>query len=348
MHIQIIVGVLYVIFVILFVVAFITLLLKKEGSWKKARIEFLIAILSILLSLAIQYGFDFVREKVLPADKDIKKNTDLENIGHNTEKIQNDEKIHTHKKYKEEKENYIAATCTEAGSYEAVEYCECGNEINREKVTIKALGHSYNSVITKPTCVEQGFTTYVCSRCNDTYVEEYIDALGHDYKEGVCNYCGYADPDYVKVYDSKEIMKILSNSVVSDSGAYKGYLGGESISVFAEERYNCFSINTAVSYNLWGHEVQNVIFNVSNLNEINVLKFDIGGETGSSGAMKVEIFKDKTLDDVADDIYELDASAIPTSVSVSIKGVTSLGIRVTNLSNNENRLVFFNFSDGIE
>ncbi len=38
--------------------------------------------------------------------------------------------------------------------------------------------HDYESVVTAPTCTEQGYTTYTCE-CGDTYVDDYVDALGH-------------------------------------------------------------------------------------------------------------------------------------------------------------------------
>ena len=38
--------------------------------------------------------------------------------------------------------------------------------------------HSYTSVITEPTCTEQGYTTYTC-HCNDTYKSNYVNATGH-------------------------------------------------------------------------------------------------------------------------------------------------------------------------
>ena len=39
--------------------------------------------------------------------------------------------------------------------------------------------HRYTAVVTAPTCTEQGYTTYTCE-CGDTYVDNYVDALGHD------------------------------------------------------------------------------------------------------------------------------------------------------------------------
>ncbi len=321
---------LYIISFVLFIIAFITLVSKKEGSLKKAIIEFIISILTAILGCYIQVGYDYIANVI------INKTNYIETSENKTE--------HIHTDYMTIKENIVNPTCVNVGSYELVTKCKCGEELNREFIILQDLGHNYINVTTEPTCVDRGFITYTCNKCNDTYIHNYIDALGHDYEEGVCIRCGYSDPNYAKIYDSEEIMKILSNSIVSDTGAYEDYLGAESISVFAEDRYNCFSISTAVSYNLWGHEVQSVIFNISDINELDTLNFDVGGETGSSGSMKVEIFVDKTFDDIADYTYELEASSIPTNISINIKNATSLSIRVTNCSNNQNKLVFFNFS----
>ena len=42
-----------------------------------------------------------------------------------------------------------------------------------------ATGHSYNDVITAPTCEEQGYTTHTCSKCSASYVDSYVDSTGH-------------------------------------------------------------------------------------------------------------------------------------------------------------------------
>jgi len=107
--------------------------------------------------------------------------------------------------------------CHEGNLY-WVTYCEtCGDELSREVVSAKhayytpdhkeadcvnpemdvyncyicgyvwnntfgeALGHSYDAVVTDPTCTEQGYTTYTCSVCGDSYVDNYVDANGHSY-----------------------------------------------------------------------------------------------------------------------------------------------------------------------
>lgn len=69
-----------------------------------------------------------------------------------------------------------AATCTETGTKVATCDNHCGET---DTQTIPALGHSYTSVVTAPTCTAQGYTTYTCSRCNDTYVDDYVPANGH-------------------------------------------------------------------------------------------------------------------------------------------------------------------------
>lgn len=40
--------------------------------------------------------------------------------------------------------------------------------------------HNHKSVVTAPTCTEQGYTTYTCE-CGDTYVDDYVDATGHSH-----------------------------------------------------------------------------------------------------------------------------------------------------------------------
>ena len=56
--------------------------------------------------------------------------------------------------------------------------------------------HRYESVVTAPTCTEQGATTYTCTDCGESYTGSYTAALGHDYSLGTCTRCGTADPDY--------------------------------------------------------------------------------------------------------------------------------------------------------
>ena len=43
--------------------------------------------------------------------------------------------------------------------------------------------HSYDAVVTAPTCTEKGYTTHTCA-CGDSYVDTYTDALGHAWDNG--------------------------------------------------------------------------------------------------------------------------------------------------------------------
>jgi len=53
--------------------------------------------------------------------------------------------------------------------------------------------HVYGEgVVTAPTCTEDGYTTYTCTRCGNSYTEDVITASGHNYGEdGICSGCGH-------------------------------------------------------------------------------------------------------------------------------------------------------------
>ena len=122
--------------------------------------------------------------------------------------------------------DHLDPTCTEDG-YDVYE-CICGKTTTE---VIPATGHSYEAVVTDPTCTEDGYTTYTC-HCGDSYVDDYVDALGHShvitdaqdatctedgfvtytchcgdtytevlpatghsFVDGTCEHCGVVDPD---------------------------------------------------------------------------------------------------------------------------------------------------------
>lgn len=91
----------------------------------------------------------------------------------------------------------IPPTCTERGC--TVHLCACGDK--REDSYTPPLGHSYRGgicvrcgildpnkdiphkhdfipIVTKPTCLTEGFTTYACS-CGECYTKDYVSAVGH-------------------------------------------------------------------------------------------------------------------------------------------------------------------------
>lgn len=63
-----------------------------------------------------------------------------------------------------------SATCTETGI--KLHFCDCGESYTE---TLAAIGHNYTSVVTPPTETSQGYTTYTCKNCGDTYKGNYTD-----------------------------------------------------------------------------------------------------------------------------------------------------------------------------
>ena len=66
-----------------------------------------------------------------------------------------------------------AATCTKEGNKHRV-CVECGNS---EYESIERIAHTYESQVVLPTYLEQGYTLYTCSVCEDTYKDTYVDPL---------------------------------------------------------------------------------------------------------------------------------------------------------------------------
>ena len=86
-----------------------------------------------------------------------------------------------------ESEAQINPTCTAAGKT-AVETRVCSRCLlveTRGGNVINALNHDYKGVVTQPTCTEQGYTTYSCTRCDSSYVSDYTASKGHTPAEAV-------------------------------------------------------------------------------------------------------------------------------------------------------------------
>ena len=49
-------------------------------------------------------------------------------------------------------------------------------------IPVSVQDHVYEAVVTAPTCTEQGYTTYICANCGESYVGDYTAALGHSYE----------------------------------------------------------------------------------------------------------------------------------------------------------------------
>lgn len=104
------------------------------------------------------------------------------------------------------------STCTQKGKEERV--CSCGEKETRD---IDFAAHPYTAVVTGPTCTEQGYTTHTCGNCGHSYIDTYVEALGHAFgdwitdteptctqegsKHRVCSTCGYSEAETIPVKD---------------------------------------------------------------------------------------------------------------------------------------------------
>jgi hypothetical protein len=68
--------------------------------------------------------------------------------------------------------------------------CDCGCGDTYVGDIVKA-SHSFeSSSMIAPTCTEKGYTVYVCSVCKETKNDDYTDATGHNYDGQTCTKCG--------------------------------------------------------------------------------------------------------------------------------------------------------------
>ncbi len=102
-------------------------------------------------------------------------------------------------------------------------------------VLVLPTGHEYEANIIEPTCTAQGYTTYICIHCGDTYTDNYTEPTGHtpgdriidkqptldcegsQHKE--CEICG-------ETTDSETLDKLPREAVTASSGeaVVGGYL----------------------------------------------------------------------------------------------------------------------------
>ncbi len=138
----------------------------------------------------------------------------------------------------------VAPDCTHTGLTEG-SHCSVCNEVLKAQETVPATGHSYNKVVTEPTCTEKGYTTYTCSVCGDSYVADYVDALGHKYdavvtkptctEKGYTTYtCSVCGDSYVADYVDALGHTVVVDPAVAPDCTHTGLTEGSHCSVCNE------------------------------------------------------------------------------------------------------------------
>ena len=81
--------------------------------------------------------------------------------------------------------------------------------------------HNYNTTIkTNPTCTKKGYTTYKCS-CGDSYVSNYINAIGHNYDNGKVTKKATCNATGVKTYTCAVCKEAKTETIAKTAHTYK-------------------------------------------------------------------------------------------------------------------------------
>ena len=137
---------------------------------------------------------------------------------------------------------------------------------------VEAHEHSYTAVVTPPTCTEKGYTTHTCA-CGDSYVDTYVDALGHSWDNGkvtkeptetetgvktfTCTRCGETKTESIPVV-SVDVTQMFTD--VTKNWAYPGIqycvthgiMGGMGDGTFAPTGTTTRAQIVQILYNLEG------------------------------------------------------------------------------------------------
>ena len=132
--------------------------------------------------------------------------------------------------------------------------------------------HSYKDIVTAPTCTAKGYTTHTCA-CGDSYVDTYVDALGHAWDNGkvtkeptetktgvktfTCTRCGETKTESIPVV-SVDVTQMFTD--VTKNWAYPGIqycvthgiMGGMGDGTFAPTGTTTRAQIVQILYNLEG------------------------------------------------------------------------------------------------
>ena len=131
--------------------------------------------------------------------------------------------------------NYRSASCSNAGYTGDVYCCDCDRIIG-DGVAIPAIGyHNYTTSVTSPSCTAQGYTTHTCTRCGDSYIDNYVympcgENCGFIISDNTLYIHGNGDTDnyktqtFVPWYDyAYSITEIIIDEGITKIGNYAFY-----------------------------------------------------------------------------------------------------------------------------
>ena len=152
----------------------------------------------------------------------------------------------------------VSSTCSAPGKTEG-KHCSVCQEILIAQEEVPTLAHSYQSVVTEPTCTEGGYTTHTCANCGDSYVDTETEAVGHKYTSNVvaptCSAVGYTEHICTQCGDS------YRDSEVAASGhKYTASITPPTCSAAGYTTYTCAACGSSYTGNetaALGHEYVN-------------------------------------------------------------------------------------------
>ena len=83
------------------------------------------------------------------------------------------------------KEGY-APTCFRDGLSDEIK-CGVCHEVIQEQTLLPMVECNYVEVVTPNLCISEGYSTFTCSFCSDSYIDNYTPAAGHSYGEWTTN-----------------------------------------------------------------------------------------------------------------------------------------------------------------
>lgn len=122
--------------------------------------------------------------------------------------------------------------------------CRCGDSYVADYVD--ALGHTHEAFITEPTCTEEGYTTYTC-HCGDVYVSDYTQALGHDLGTWYTVSEATCTEDGLMRRDCKRCDYSVENVIPAKGHEYEGVVTNPTCTEQGYTTYTCHCGDTYVA-----------------------------------------------------------------------------------------------------